>query len=650
MKLRSAVSAAMLCSVVVTFSVAARNRRIDEFKDATQEEREMKSVAAAPGASAIILDWVQRHDDVDMEASEYVRIKILTDEGKKYGDIEIPYIPQINDISHITARTTKPDGTVVNFLGKPFEKLIVKAGGIRLMAKTFSIPDLAPGSIIEYRYDIGFRGNVLRDTRFTVQRELPVKHEMLWLRPYREQYKAFFTYKGLPDGKKPVDLGDHYELELENLPAFVAEAFMPPEGMIKPQVNFFYTDGTLDAEAFWKKTGKEWTGAIEDFIGDRAYPKQVALEVTAGATTSEAKLRKIYERAQAIRNLSFEDEKTLAEEKKFKDNKSAEDVLRNGYGYSPEITRAFIAMARGAGFEANAVRISERDDHFLAKNLPISSQLDGEIALVKLDGKDVYVDPGTPTAPFAIAAWKKTGAGGLRLARKKDAEWVQTPDPLSNDAVWQRKADLRIEGESVKGTVTLTYKGQEALVRRVTNYTDDEAATKKSVEESAKKLFPEGTTVKLLSMTGMKAWDEPVVVKLDVDMPGLASFAGSRVLVPMSVFASSRKNPFAAESRKYGVYFSYPFIEEDDVTLQLPEGYSVESTPNAASVDLNAIQYSSRYAAGTGRTLHYTRSLMIHNAFFSLENYATLRSFYGKVTAADQEQAIVRASAKPVAK
>src|SRR5258707_9701030 len=120
---RRVAAAAVMFFVLPLF---AREPRVDDFRTATPAELALKSVPFAPGASAVILDWVQWHDDVDSIESEYVRIKILSEEGKKYGDVEIPYIPLITNLDKLEARTTKADGTVVPFNGKTYEKLIVK--------------------------------------------------------------------------------------------------------------------------------------------------------------------------------------------------------------------------------------------------------------------------------------------------------------------------------------------------------------------------------------------------------------------------------------------------------------------------------------------------------------------------------------------
>lgn len=601
----------------------------------------MTSVPFAPGAPAVILDWVQWRDDVDMREYEYVRIKILSEEGKKYGDVAVPYIPVLANLDKIEARTTRPDGTVVPFSGKMFEKLIIKTGGVRMLSKTFSLPDVRPGSIIEYRYTLGMRNMLLFGKRFTVQRELPVVREVIQLRPYTA-FVNFFGYRGLPPGKKPEMTGDHYELVLENIPAFEEEQYAPPEAEVKPIVNFYYMAEKIELDDFWKKEGKQLTSSIEDFIsGDPAPIHNAAAEAIAGAQTADEKLRRLYAVTQKVRNLAYESDKTVAEERKLRDNHSAQDVLRNGYGYSGEITRLFIALARSAGFEAHSVRVGSRDDSFFSKKLPVSEQLDAELAVVVVDGKEMVLDPGTPNAPYGIVAWQKGHVPGLKLVKKQDAAWFDTPTLQAADALITRKAVLHIEGDALKGKMTHVYKGQEALVRRLRNYNDDEAATKKALEEGLKKRFPDGAVINITKMTGMKTADPEVVIEYDVELPNAGSFAGSRALIPISVFHSTDKNPFAPATRRAPVYFQYPFMEEDEVTLEVPAGYAVETMPNPTDIDANVIVYNTRYVNGT-TSVTYHRKLMVDSMFVPREQYDKVRTVYSRITSADQEQVVLR--------
>jgi hypothetical protein len=644
MRLRFAAAAA-LC--VVSIPAFAKGPWIDDFRIATPEELALKSIAFAPGVSAVMLDWVRANDDAEFEHSEYVRIKVLTGDGKKYGDIEVPYLPFYSNFDFIQARVTKPDGTIVPFSGKILDKLLVKVGGLRVSAKTFSLPDVQPGSIIEYRY----RMNVPRfveSSNFIVQREVPVLHEIVWLRPYDRTYASFFTYGGLPRGKKPEKVGDHYELTLADVPPFEEEPYSPPEREIKPFTSFFYTLGETEPEPFWKRQSELWAESIEGFIGNlrsRGAIQKEADAAIAGAQTPLEKVQRLYLRAQQVRNLAYEHQRTEAEEKKLRSNSNIDDVLRNGYGYSAEINRLFIGLARAAGFVAHAVRIGERNDHFLAKNLPIGDQLDGEVSVVAVEGKEVYVDPGTPYAPFGLLAWQKTKVPGLRIEKKMPPTWIMTPETLPEDAVIVRRAVLNLEEGMIKGTVTVTYDGLEALGQRLLYHDEDEGAVTKAFEAMAKEWFPEGSSVKVTSVVGLKTAGKPVTAQMEVEITSLGAFTGARALVPLSVFAASAKNPFAAEKRKYVIYLPHPSLTEDDVVMQVPAGYSVESMPQPSRIDSGALVYESRTVREGDRTLHFTRKLEVKSFFFEPHAYPQIRKFYGKVTAADQDQVILRKAA-----
>ena len=133
----------------------------DEWQPISQEDLALKDNPASPGAHAMIL---YREDVINAKAAwddEYMRIKIFTPEGvKDLADVSIPFNPSQGRIQLVRARTIQPDGKIENFDGKVFEKTIVKASGLKILAKTFSLPDVKPGCIIEYKY------RTQRDTQY----------------------------------------------------------------------------------------------------------------------------------------------------------------------------------------------------------------------------------------------------------------------------------------------------------------------------------------------------------------------------------------------------------------------------------------------------------------------------------------------------
>ena len=82
-----------------------------DFQPVSPDELKMTSEPQAPGAPAIILfRQVDRDDNGDYGSKEdnYVRIKILTEEGRKYADLEIQFLKDAETIVNLKARSIRP--------------------------------------------------------------------------------------------------------------------------------------------------------------------------------------------------------------------------------------------------------------------------------------------------------------------------------------------------------------------------------------------------------------------------------------------------------------------------------------------------------------------------------------------------------------
>src|ERR1700682_5189477 len=126
----------------------------DDWRPISKEELRMTSLPEEPGAAAAIL--YRQVDQVEKLTTEsrqtnYVRLKIFADAGRRYGNVEIPFDKSYGDVSSIRARTVHPNGSIVNFDGKVYETTILKAKGYNYTAKVFSIPDVQVGDILEYQ-------------------------------------------------------------------------------------------------------------------------------------------------------------------------------------------------------------------------------------------------------------------------------------------------------------------------------------------------------------------------------------------------------------------------------------------------------------------------------------------------------------------
>src|SRR6185312_496841 len=365
----------------------------EDWLPITPQDQQIKDVPGDAGASAIQLYYADYIDDNQQTEFYYHRIKILKSEGNQYADVDVE-IPPETSLSGLKARPIHPDGSIVEFTGKPFEKTLVKARGFKIVARTFTMPEVTPGSIIEYKYKINWP-YILGENFWTIQHKLYTVRESFGMKPYDGLLEGFpdgfqvsVIYARMPKDLKPERKGSGFEMSAENIPAFQAEGYMPPEDDYKPQVRFFYVGRNASTtEKFWQDVGRSLHDEIEHYIGNRKEVAQAATEAIGTETDPDKKLRALYARAQQIRNLSYERERTQQEQKKekLKDVGNAGEVLARGYGYRNDVTRLFVAMARAAGFDANVLPVSNRKERFFDRGMLSQRQLDAEIALVNRD-------------------------------------------------------------------------------------------------------------------------------------------------------------------------------------------------------------------------------------------------------------------------
>lgn len=628
----------------------------DEWLPIDPAELRMTSEPLAPGAPAIYLyRQVDRSDAGRTRHTEfnYFRIKILTEEGRKYANVEIPYSRAVSQISGIRARTIHADGSIVNFEGKILENTIVKSKAQKYLAKTFAMPDVQVGSIIEYHYTYDFEDYYIYWSKWMVSEDLFTKKAVFSLKPYEKFAVQWNWPAGLPPGTDPPKLGPDLIVRMTavNVPAFQEEDHMPPENELKFLVNFVYSEDGFESEPdrFWKKYGEKQNKQTEKFVDRRKAMEQADSQIISPSDSADAKLRKIYARCQQVKNLDFERRQDRAKEEKIKPNENVEDVWKKGVGSGHDVNLLFLALVRAAGFEAYYVRLSGRSEYFFNQKRMNTAQLDADTVLVKSEGKDLYLDPATKFAPYGLMPWPETGVAGLRLD-KQGGTWIQTEVPESSTCKVVRQADLKLNEEGgLEGPVKVTYTGLEALDRRLGQRFGDATQRKEYLEEELKNVIPATAEVELKNKPDWDSSDEKLVAEYDVKIPGWASSAGRHVVLPLGLFAGAQKHVFEHTQRTHAIYFSYMFQTEDQTKITLPAGWKVGSLPTEVHLDATAAEYRIQ-AEKKENALQVTRTLRSDIVLYQPSVYPALRDFYQKVRSGDEQQVVLQPGANSAAK
>jgi hypothetical protein len=624
----------------------------DEWMPISQDELKMTSLAEAPGAPAVILYRQVDRDDSNIHTPHeynYLREKIFTEEGRKYADAEIPFVKDEYNVVNIRARTIHPDGSVVNFDGKVYEKEIVKGRNLKVLAKTFTFSDVQPGSIIEYHYMIDFAEYYVFDSHWILSDELFTKAAKFVLKPSNEFRLRWSWPNGLPtDASPPAEgKGVHpvIQMDAKNIPAFQIEDNMPPEDGMKFRVDFNYSEGAVetDPDKFWKKEGKKHNDKVESFVNKKKAMEEAVGTIVAANDTPEVKLQKIYARVQRVRNTSYEVEKTAQEQKRTQERgaSNAEDVWKRGYGDGDEITLLFLGLARAAGLDASAARISTREDHFFVKNIMKARDLHTYVVIVKVNGKDVYFDPGSAFTPCGMLPWPETSSPGLKLD-KDGGTWIMTSMPESGDSQVERKADLKLTQEgSLEGKLKVTYSGLEAASLRVEERNQDDTTRKKVLEDQVRSAVPAAIEVELTNKPDWSGAEAKLVAEFDLKVPGWVSGAGSHALLPVGIFGGPEKHLCEHTTRVHPLYFHFASQKVDDVTIELPLGWKVSNLPKPGDKDAKLLVYTMKADEKNG-TLHLERRLKSEVLMLEPKYYPAVRSFYESVRTGDEEQIMLQ--------
>jgi hypothetical protein len=646
--------AGLLCCAVFCLRLATAS---DGFQPVTPEELKMTGEALAPGAPAIILYRQVDRKDLGRGNTEYnyVRIKVLTEEGRKYANIEIPYLRQQTAISNIHARTIHPDGTILNFDGKAYDQVISKSKTEKFLAKTFTVPDVQVGSIVEYFFNYDMADGYVYSSRWILSRELFTKKAFFTLKP-SERFPVQWSWPaGLPSGTvAPKQDPDRIiRMTATNIPAFQVEDYMPPENELKFRVDFVYNDDAFEQseDKYWRSFGKKQNERVEGFVSKRKSVEQALLSIIASSDAPQTKLRKMYDRCQQFRNLSYEPRRTAEEEKrdKLKPIENADALWNNGYGTGWDITWLFLAMARAAGFEASPALVASRAEYFFNPKRMNSKELEANVVIVKVNGKELYFDPGAAFTPYGLLPWAEAGVEGRRLD-KDGGSWIETPLPESSASRVDRKADLKLTDDgSLEGKVTVSYVGLEAQTLRVQERNEDDATRKTDLENLMKEYVPASMDVELKNKPDWKGTNDRLVAEYEVKIAGWASSAGKRALLPVGLFGGPEKHIFEHTNRIFPIYFRFPFQRVDEIDIQLPAGWKVGSVPKPVDQDSKAVQYALKID-GNGNSVHFKRQLRSDLFLVGADKYAILRAFYQLVRTGDDQQIVLQQGAVAAAK
>ncbi|HCA56737.1 MAG TPA: hypothetical protein DEP46_02005 [Blastocatellia bacterium] len=627
-----------------------------EWRPVSPEDVASAKPVVDADADAEALFWEMRIDDSssdDLDMWHYVRVKIFTERGReKYSKFDIPYAKGTK-IRNLAARVIKADGSIVEIPEKEiFDREIIRTSGVKVKAKSFAVPNIEPGVIVEYKYKEAVDEAGASGMRLPLQRDIPVRDLVYFYKPYGTKDEPQYQAYNIKDFRFSKDQKGFWMAKRTNVPAFKEEPQMPPEDTVRPwllltstrvqitNISFgggisFVIKDPSNVRGYWGAFAGEKAGIVRFFTKKDKKITAAAEQITAGATTQTEKLRKLYDFCQTeIKNLYYDPNISEEQRLKMKPVKEIGDVLERKEASRPlYVDYLFGALANALGMEVRIAYAGNKANMFFNPNMTNERLLHLAAIAVREGDTFTYHNPGDPFTPFGTIPWHDEGSYAL-LVSAENFLWHNTPSLKHSENLYRRSGKFKLlEDGTLEGEVSVELHGQPALTFRQSYWDETEDKRTEAVTNGVTSRMS-SAEVTLVSVENMREVSKPVLQRYKVRVPNYAQKTGRRLFITPGFFEHGIPPVFSASSRQYEIFFPYPWSENDSIEIQLPAGYSLDNAdapqPFSDPGKISSLAINVRYNTGT-RTLLYERKFHFganDGLSFEVKNYDPLKNIF----------------------
>ncbi len=427
----------------------------------------------------------------------------------------------------------------------------------------------------------------------------------------------------------------HFRWVATNVPAFTSEPFMTTYRDYVSKINF-----ELASTKFPNQPIKKYMGSWEDIntryaedadfggeVTGNGFLKRTVEEITAGITSPEDKIGAIFN--YVSQNVAWD-----GTNRKFLST-SIKKVLEDKKGNSAEINLLLASMLEKAGFSVSPVLLSTRDHGFLREHIPVSTQFNYVICLVRSGEKSILLDATERLLPSGVLPERCLNGNGFAVS-KAGYQWVKLLSSAKSKTLVNADLTLASSGE-LKGKLQIDRSGYAALGTR-------------------KKYFSKGESDYLKDFLGSRPWEvsksefqnakeiqKSFTESHDVTVSDHVMVAGDVLYVNPFILLREESNPFKLEKREYPVDFGTQIEKMYLGKFTIPEGFRVDEIPQSRVLVMpdKAAKYVYNITQ-IGNTVSIMSNLQINKTLFAQEEYPNLREFYNQVIAKQAEQIVLK--------
>jgi hypothetical protein len=582
------------------------------------------------------------------------RIKIFNDNGKDNANVKIEFFSgdHLEYISGIQAETInlvdgKPEITKLD------KKLIYTKNVDKLTSEiVFTMPNVKPGSIIEYKYN--WNANAYWDfPDWDFQEKIPVRYnelststpDVFYFRamPHFNQPLVKQTHK--TDGRSLMEGTDAYQYTLEtevramaNIHSLADEPYMSSyhdnvESLRFQLVSMRPIGGfTQTGSDTWAKVGGKL--ADDDDFGGQLKRKlsgeETIIAKAKALKTNDDKIAYIFNEVKNGMKWDGTD--------RWYTNDGTSKAWDNKTGNSAEINLILYHLLKQSGIEVYPMVVSTREHGKVDPYYTSTVQFNRAVAYVPVDSTKSYVLDATGKYNiYSEIPDELLNSSGLYIDKsQKVFDIVHLKRDLPVREAILINAEIKTGGK-LEGTAEISntsYDRVDALQR----YKKD--GEKKYIDY----LINGDNNLKIpsLKMDNMDVDSLPLIQKVGFNLD-LAGTDENYIYLNSNIFTPFKANPFLSEERLTDIDFAYPRTFAINGIYKMPAGYKVDALPKNINMAMPDKSFTfRRFVAEQDGSVIVRYTIGFNVAEYSKAHYAEMHEFFKKMTEMLNEQIVLK--------
>jgi hypothetical protein len=308
-------------------------------------------------------------------------------------------------------------------------------------------------------------------------------------------------------------------------------------------------------------------------------------------------------------------------------------AYKEGAGNSASVNLLLTSMLKEAGFNANPVLTSTR-----INGVPISPTSKGfnyVIASVSLPNKIILLDATDAYSTINVLPFRVMNWNGRLVKDDGTSSWI--PLIPTKHALEDNFVNVKLtEDGTIEGMVRTKYTLLNALNYRQRNNPVKEEDIISKLEDRYE------IEIDNFKVTNEKDIAKPLARLFKFSSEDLVEEIGGKLYINPLLFFTMETNPFKVEERKYPVDFGFPRKDKNTVTIQIPEGYKVESLPSVLAIGLpDGLGVFKYQVKQVGNKIKVISLMQFNEGVIVPKYYQQLKEFFKQIVEKQTEKIVV---------